>query len=123
MAIGITYGLVRYQSIALKVVLDASPEGVSNFSLRSDSGFNALTAKGPLATFLSTPHLAGTAAETAFRLIGGQIEVRQTTGSATDVTSVVWAGGGLPSLVFTNGGLIVDQEFEVRIVIPHSIVQ
>jgi hypothetical protein len=119
-----TFGLVRYQSLAFTVTLGSADDFLSNAALLAGGtpAFSALTAKGPLAVFLAATYADTAAAELAFRLIGGQIEVRQISGTATTVIAVKWntTGLSLPFLSFVGGA---DQVLEVRLVTPHSIVQ
>ena len=114
-----TYGLVKYQTIPFTVTLGASPDTVTNASLVTTSGLLA----GALKTFLSTVFASDAACETAFRALGGYIEMRQISGTATSVLTVAWTTTGgtvVPFLTITNGA---NQLLELRIVVPHSIVQ
>ena len=122
-----TYGLVKYQTLSLKLTMNDTTCTVSNTDLLTTSGLFALSANnpvaaGPLKTFLSTIRADAAAAETAWRAIGGQINVRQVSGTATDEILVQWtATAAAPSLTLIGVG--ADQVLEMTITAPHSIVQ
>ena len=81
----------------------------------------AHTPVNPLRTFLSKAYANDAAAETAFRAIGGEIVIRQVSGTATTVIAAGWtASAAVPSLTITNGA---DQVLEFVIRVPISNTQ
>ena len=116
-----TYGLVKYQSLSLLLTMDAASSTVSNTDLLTTSGLVTAGA-GALKTFLSTSFATDAAAETAFRALGGLFEIRQTAGAVATQVSAAWtAATSTPSLTLAGGAAAVA--LEVRIRIPHTIVQ
>jgi hypothetical protein len=119
-----TYGLVKYFNIAFKVTLGSASDNVANADLFTTSGFAALAAvtpTNPLRTFLSTAWASDSAADTAFRALGGEINIRQVSGTATTVIAAQWtASSAVPSLTLTGGA---DQVLEIVIRCPISNIQ
>lgn len=116
-----TFGLVKYQSVAFTITLGSASDTVTNAQLYTTSGLSALSPSSPLKTFLSTSYANAGAAETAWRALGGEITVRQVSGTATTVISCAWTcTSAVPLLTFAGGA---DQVLEVRISVPHTIVQ
>lgn len=119
-----TYGMVKYYTIALKCTLGSASDNIANSDIYTTSGFAALAAvtpTNPLKTFLSTAHASDAAAETAFRAIGGEVTIRQISGTATTVLSAGWtATAAVPSLTIAGGA---DQVLELVIRCPISNIQ
>lgn len=120
-----TYGLVKRSHLSLQVTLQSASDGVSNTDLVTTSGLAALsgisTTNSPLYNFLTTAHASAAAANLAFRALGGEISVRQLSGTATTVIAVTFAAAGVvPAIVFGGGA---DQVLEVVISVPHSVIQ
>lgn len=77
------------------------------------------TTGSPLYTFLSTVRADAAAAETAFRALGGEINARQVSGTATDAPLVAWtATTEVPYLTVTAANLGV---WEFSVTVPHSL--
>lgn len=121
------FGLVRYQTLCFPLTLQSASDTVTNLSLVTTSGFDALPARGPLYTFLTGMYASANAAEVSFRTLGGRIEVRCTAGLvAADAILFGWAAAGpsVPSLLITGAsGPPFNQVLEVRIIVPHRIAQ
>lgn len=116
-----TYGRVRYQSMSFRVTLGSSGDTVSNTDLLTTSTLTTLSPSSALKTFLSTTFADTTGAEAGWRAIGGEIVVRQISGTFTNVIGVAWgASSSAPFLNITNG---IDQILEIIVRVPHSIVQ
>lgn len=116
-----TYGLVRYQSLALTCTLGSASDTISNADLLTTSLLSATANTSPLKTFLGTTFANAAAAELAFRAIGGEITMRQVSGTATTVISIAWTcTAAVPFLTLAGGA---DQVLELCIRTPHTIVQ
>jgi len=93
-------------------------ETISNANLRTQTTNQPA---GQLLTFLSAVYADGDAAELAFRNLGGYIVVRATAG--TDPVAATYKfgvdGATLPTLVVASAA--ADNEFEVKMVVDHSI--
>lgn len=127
-----TYGLVKPQTLAFQVTLASAADTQSNADLQTTSGLAALTYTNPvepsaLKLFLGSLFGSDAAAETAFRALGGRIDVRCTSGLvAADAIMVQWKAAGpatTPSLAYTGASGGFGQVLEVVITLPHSIIQ
>lgn len=77
---------------------------------------------GQLLSFLSGTYADGDAAETAFRAVGGYIVVRATAGTDPVQATFKWgATASVPTLVIAQAA--ADNEFEVKVVVDHSITR
>lgn len=119
-----TYGLVKWYTLAFRVTLGSASDNVANSDLVTTSGFAALSAQSPtnpLKTFLAGPWANDAAAESNFRANGGELTVRQVSGTATTVIGAAWtASTSTPSLTLTGGA---DQVLEIVIRMPISGIQ
>lgn len=92
-------------------------ETISNANLLTQT---TTQPSGQMNTFLSATYNDGDAAEAAFRALGGYIVVRATAG--TDPVAATFKFGAatsVPTLVVANAA--ADNEFEVKMVVDHSI--
>ena len=120
-----TYGMVRRSHLCARFTLGSISDSVSNADLFTTSGFAALSGisatNSPLYSFLSTVYADAATAELAFRAIGGQVVMRQVSGTATTVISWAWtASAAVPTVVIAGGA---DQVLEIAISVPNSQIQ
>lgn len=118
----ITYGLRGAFSTSFQVTTSgAAAMDISNAQLIA--GLTSAALGGVLITFLSTVFANAAAADTAFRAIGGFIDIRQTGGTAsTSVWAVVWvAAAAVPALQITSVGT-TDSQFEITVGCRQSAV-
>lgn len=124
-----TYGMVKRLHLNFRVTLGSGSDTVSNADLKTTSGLAALpdvtvTGNSTLYTFLNTSFATAAAAELQFRALGGEIVVRQISGTATTVIAAFWdvagGGGSVPFLTLANGA---DQVLEIALSVPHSGIQ
>lgn len=121
-----TYGLKAPQTLAFQTTLQSGADTQSNADLQA--ALAAIVYAKPvepssLMAFLQSTHASDAAAETAFRALGGEIVMRQVSGTATTVIGIQWKAAGpatTPSLAYTGGA---DQVLEILIRLPHSIIQ
>lgn len=79
------------------------------------------TTNSPLYTFLSTVYANGAAAEVAFQALGGQVNIRLTSGTAALNPIATWTcTAAVPYLVFTGDA---DGVIELVVTAPHSLVK
>lgn len=112
----ITLGKRGANSLCLKQTGGA--ETISNADLRTNT---TTQPAGQMLTFLSANYGTADLAETAFRNLGGFIVVRATAG--TDPVAATFKfgvdGANLPTLVIADAA--ANNEFEVKMVVDHSI--
>ena len=114
----ITYGLRAANSTSF--TFTAPTDAVSDFT-NAQLIAGLATTNSPLYTFLSTAHASASAADIAFRALGGRIDFRQTAGTSTFVT--IWvASSAVPALKITGVGS-TDYVADCTIAVLQSISQ
>jgi hypothetical protein len=129
----IVFGKVTPQRLSFKATLSTGADTQDNASLVNTSGLAALVLTNPpepsalygsaaAPGFLRKTFASDADAEDAFRALGGEITMRQFSGTATTVIGIQWkaAGPSTPSLAYLGGA---DQVLEIVISLPHSIIQ
>lgn len=117
----ITYGLRAANSTSF--TFTAPTDAVSDFT-NAQLIAGLATTNSPLYTFLSTAHASASAADIAFRALGGRIDFRQTAGTAGTSTFVtIWvASSAVPALKITGVGS-TDYVADCTIAVLQSISQ
>lgn len=123
-----TFGLVGAQSLSALYTLGSASDTISNTDLLTTSGLSTKPNGGSpsaLAKFLTTIFASDTAAEAAFRALGGRISCRVSKNStAADVITIAFQNiNAVPALVIAGAGAPYGQVLELTIELPHSITQ
>jgi len=123
-----TYGLVGPQRVSFKITLGSTSDTQTNADILTTSGLATKASGGApssLAKFFGTIFASNTAADDAFRALGGEISVRQTGGTAAPAAILVgWQNvNAVPCLQYVAAGGASNEVLEVIISLPHSIIQ